>query len=796
MSFVFVVCFVGFVEAETIFVDDIDTTIPTLESISPAVGEVVLPHGGTFQLTVDAGDAGNNLYKLEIDHSLENIIPEFSVYASEANPYGDDESKAEFLAVGASVTYDAATQEWNIDFGPIMTEIILDNEGITFYIVIADDADNQFGDMYNVIPEYTFAYAVETTFVSNNEGELYSTIQDAIDGTEAGGVITVPAGTYEEIGQIIINKDLTIIGEDKATTIIKPDHDTTAGYYLTTNAWFYIEPSTSFSLSGVTLDGEGRTIHTAIQSRGELTVEDCVVKNIYSSKYMGIGIQFLAGSNNSIVRCEFNNIQRIGIHVRGGIEPTNPTASIEDVIYAGKGVGDFLDYGIEFGGGGSGIVDNSNVSNNVGVASIDGSTSAGIYATDYYGTGTIVTVKDSVLTDNYMGIAVGYALTDETELTAYQNTFMGNTYGIENVGVTETNAENNWWGTDNGTEIKEMISGNVSYVPWYISEDMDVLIFATVEDEFSGDNEVSLDEEVLLSGDIQIGDEVETIEIIIPADTIIRGESSWTGEISVPTINEVATVAPSRIGYTSTISKVIEVGFSGVKLEFNKAVKITIPGEANKIVGYSYDGATFYEITTECLGNNETWNSDNLPAGGDCYLSVGDDLIVWTKHFTEFVTYTETKKNPSSGGGSSSSGSPSGSSIPILTTNVSNETEAVNETFAQGESSETIIQEESVVDRGLSLITGAVTGLNDGSRNSNIIVGAVGVVLILSLLFIFQGGLPGTTYFKRAAIFHKRAEKAHLSGEYTKARKLYDKSYSLREKGEKRAFRRAGHGAV
>ena len=36
----------------------------------------------------------------------------------------------------------------------------------------------------------------------------------------------------------------------------------------------------------------------------------------------------------------------------------------------------------------------------------------------------------------------------------------------------------------------------------------------------------------------------------------------------------------------------------------------------------------------------------------DGKLDVGDDLVIWTKHFTKFVTYTQTKT--STGGGSSS----------------------------------------------------------------------------------------------------------------------------------------------
>ena len=218
-------------------------------------------------------------------------------------------------------------------------------------------------------------------------GAPYCTIQAAIAAASANDTIMVAAGTYYEVGQIIIDKDLTITGVSRDTVIIKPDHDTSTASYTLTSGWFYVVPGTTFTMSGVTLDGTdlggvNRTIHTAVQSRGNSIISDCRVKNIKSHKYIGIGIQFLDGANNSVTNCEFSNIQRIGIHIRGGVLASNPTATLTDITYNGKGNGDWLDYGIEFGGGGSGNVYNATISGNTGVAVSDGSTSAGILATD------------------------------------------------------------------------------------------------------------------------------------------------------------------------------------------------------------------------------------------------------------------------------------------------------------------------------------------------------------------------------------------------------------------------------
>jgi len=83
----------------------------------------------------------------------------------------------------------------------------------------------------NRIAWYATATTTPTTENVSVEraGEIvaYSdTIQGAIDAASSGDTINVAAGTYVEVGQIVIDKDLSIVGEDKTTTIIKPAQDT------------------------------------------------------------------------------------------------------------------------------------------------------------------------------------------------------------------------------------------------------------------------------------------------------------------------------------------------------------------------------------------------------------------------------------------------------------------------------------------------------------------------------------------------------------------------------------------
>ena len=104
------------------------------------------------------------LYELEIDHSMASpAFPEFSLYADSSNVYGDSESATQFVNAGVQASYDETKQKWTIDFGTYVTNAIVTNGGITIYIVVEDLAGNQFGSMYTVTADNTFAYTVTRT---------------------------------------------------------------------------------------------------------------------------------------------------------------------------------------------------------------------------------------------------------------------------------------------------------------------------------------------------------------------------------------------------------------------------------------------------------------------------------------------------------------------------------------------------------------------------------------------------------------------------------------------------------
>ena len=140
---------------------NLDDVAPLMTAVTPTEGLVTLGLDDTFVLTVDAFDL--NLYELEIDHSFEGTLPEFSVYASEATPWGTDEDKAMFDDAGVTISYTAADQKWTINFGEAITDTYFIPNGVTFYMVLKDEAGNTWGSMSPPTGDNTYAYTFDVT---------------------------------------------------------------------------------------------------------------------------------------------------------------------------------------------------------------------------------------------------------------------------------------------------------------------------------------------------------------------------------------------------------------------------------------------------------------------------------------------------------------------------------------------------------------------------------------------------------------------------------------------------------
>ncbi len=256
-----------------------------------------------------------------------------------------------------------------------------------------------------------------------------------------------------------------------------------------------------------------------------------------------------------------------------------------------------------------------------------------------------------------------------------------------------------------------------------------------------------------LNGNIQINSTTSSgsFSVQLPAGLTVTGPaSSWTGTINAPQVQSASSVTlPSIAGVDIHANAIIEVGFGDVPLTFNKAVRLVIEGQAGKTPAYSRSG-TLTQITASCASDNQAAMDAGLPAGGECAINVGSDLVIWTKHFTKFIAYTQ--NSLSSSGGTSGDGSPA--SAPQCTNSAPGGAPSFTKAVA-GTNSVTLFWNEAPDPVTYYLVTyGASTGAQTyGNPN----VGGKGTTS-----YTINGLSGGTTYY-----FRVRAGNGCMPGSYS-----------------------------
>lgn len=139
---------------------------------------------------------------------------------------------------------------------------------------------------------------------------------------------------------------------------------------------------------------------------------------------------------------------------------------------------------------------------------------------------------------------------------------------------------------------------------------------------------------------INLATDTGTIQFMIPAGTTITGGSSWDGKMILPEITDnptLSTLASSN--YIVSDGTTVKIGLTGSGLTFSQAVKITFANLGGKKVGFIDSSGNFSEITTTCDDEDAP---TNISGNSECKITTngGADLVVWTKHFTDFVTYS------------------------------------------------------------------------------------------------------------------------------------------------------------
>ncbi|MEN6350795.1 MAG: Ig-like domain-containing protein [Syntrophomonas sp.] len=136
--------------------------------------------------------------------------------------------------------------------------------------------------------------------------------------------------------------------------------------------------------------------------------------------------------------------------------------------------------------------------------------------------------------------------------------------------------------------------------------------------------------------EINAASDLGSVQVQIPAGTAASGSENWDGTFSLPAVTSQASI---NINGASQVNTVVTIGLDDEKISFSKAVRILIPGQAGKSAGYIRNGQ-FTQITRTISADQQMVADSEIPPDGEGKIDVGSDLVVWTKHFTEFVAYT------------------------------------------------------------------------------------------------------------------------------------------------------------
>lgn len=139
----------------------------------------------------------------------------------------------------------------------------------------------------------------DTIIVDDDGTADYETIEQALQAAQNGDIIFVRSGLYEE-QNLIVDKTLTITGENAATTVVQGDRTTTL---------FFIQAN-KVSISNFTVTRGGGDL---IGSNLEVSADDCIISDNIITDGEDVGIAVYDTSNTVIMNNEISHCPFAGI---------------------------------------------------------------------------------------------------------------------------------------------------------------------------------------------------------------------------------------------------------------------------------------------------------------------------------------------------------------------------------------------------------------------------------------------------------------------------------------------------
>jgi hypothetical protein len=197
-------------------------------------------------------------------------------------------------------------------------------------------------------------------------------------------------------------------------------------------------------------------------------------------------------------------------------------------------------------------------------------------------------------------------------------------------------------------------------------------------------------------------------------------------------------------------NSVFEIGITQQKIYSDKSLRILFQGQANKSVGFQRNN-TFTRISTVCSSDIQSIQ-DLISPESDCYINVGNDLVVYTKHLTLFATYTQSvipsdpttprpRKSGGGGGGGAIIPKKNITSTSLNTTNITVSVPEVEtpkqENQEPTKQQDKEVKQESKARKIISRITGRVSEVVSSTTTGAVSVLESPIILVILAISAF-----------------------------------------------------------